>query len=147
MNHISKKKPEKDRLPTLLMEKGVRPTRQRLVLASYLFNGCHKHVTAEQVMAAVKKRKQTGVSLATVYNSLHTFTEAGLLREIPVGQTCSFFDTNTSGHHHFFDEVSGQLCDIPADALRVSGVLTPPAGRKIGSMDVTVRLVKASSRS
>lgn len=136
------KKPDKDPIPLLLVGRGLRPTRQRLALASYLFDGFHKHVTAEQVMEMLKKRRAR-ISLATVYNTLHQFTGAGLLREISINQRCSYFDTNIDAHHHYFDEVTGRLMDIPADDIKVSSVPVPPTGRKVKRIDVTVHLSKA----
>ncbi|MDD3181931.1 MAG: Fur family transcriptional regulator [Alphaproteobacteria bacterium] len=128
-----------DRLSALLIEQGVRPTRQRIALASILFEGGHKHVTAEQIVSALRQRKDK-VSLATVYNNLHAFTKVGLLREIAVDHTCSYFDTNTTIHGHFFDEVSGLIHDIPDQALHMINLPTPPGGRKIKRVDITIRL-------
>ena len=90
-----------DHLPPLLQAAGLRPTRQRMALAAVLFDGCHKHMTAEQVYAAA--RKKAPLSLATVYNALHQFTAVGLLREVLVDSNQVYFDTNISSHHHFFD--------------------------------------------
>lgn len=139
MRSNNKKNPEGDRLPTLLTEQGVRPTRQRLALASILFEGGHKHVTAEQIVLALRKRKAK-VSLATVYNNLHHFTKAGLLREIAVDHTCSYFDTNTTIHGHYFDEVTGAIFDIPDEALHMINLPVPPKDRKIKRVDITIRL-------
>jgi Fur family iron response transcriptional regulator len=134
--------PDRERLPTLLIQQGVRPTRQRLALASVLFDGNHKHVTAEQVVLALKK-KRAKVSLATVYNNLHQFTKVGLLREIAVDNSCSYFDTNTTIHGHYFDEVTGHLFDIPDEALHMINLPVPPEGRKIKRVDITIRLSQA----
>lgn len=117
----------------------LRPTRQRLALSKLLFeNGC-RHVTAERlheeaIAAGVK------VSLATVYNALHQFTAAGLLREIVVDGNCSYFDTNTSDHHHFYFEGSGRLEDIPAERVNVAKLPAAPEGTAINRVDVIVRL-------
>ncbi|MFA6280303.1 MAG: iron response transcriptional regulator IrrA [Bdellovibrionales bacterium] len=142
MTGSNEKNAQKDRLTALLAARNLRPTRQRLSLAAYLFDGKPKHVTAEQVMAAAQKQKEP-VSLATVYNSLHQFTRAGLLREILIDQTRRYFDTTISDHHHFFDEVSGDLWDIPSGVLRIEGLPLPPSGRKIDGIGVVVRLAKA----
>ncbi len=80
------------------------------------------------------------VSLATVYNTLHQFTEAGLLREAVVEPGRSYFDTNTADHHHFFCEATGELQDIPAHHLSVSGLPAPPAGTEIRRVDIIVRV-------
>jgi Fur family transcriptional regulator, iron response regulator len=125
--------------PALLKEAGLRLTRQRQLLATLLFDGRHKHVTAEQLHAAASKHRES-VSLATVYNTLHQFTDAGLLRKVVVGQDSVYFDTNTAAHHHFFDEESGHLTDVPANAVAIELMLPPPAGRKVIQVDVTIRV-------
>jgi Fur family iron response transcriptional regulator len=118
---------------------GLRPTRQRLALARLLFDGCDRHVSAEMVHADAT---QAGirVSLATVYNTLHQFTAAGLLREVVVEPGRSYFDTNTKDHHHFFDEDSGRLQDIPGTDVQVSSLPEPPQGTVVSRVDVIVRL-------
>jgi Fur family transcriptional regulator, iron response regulator len=128
-----------DDQPALLKEAGLRLTRQRQALAALLFDGQDKHVTAEQLHAAACKRGMP-VSLATVYNTLHQFTDAGLLRKVVIGQDCVYFDTNTATHHHFFDEESGHLTDVPASAVDIQLMLPPPAGRKVTKMEVTIRV-------
>ena len=125
--------------PALLKAAGLRLTRQRQVLAALLFDGKHKHVTAEQLHAAACKRR-VSISLATVYNTLHQFTDAGLLRKVVVGQDSVYFDTNTDAHHHFFDEGSGHLIDVPASAVSIDLLLPPPAGCKVTRVDVTIRV-------
>ncbi len=82
------------------------------------------------------------VSLATVYNTLHQFKRAGLLRELAINGAKAYFDTNTSNHNHFFVEADSELCDIPGDAIRVNGVPEPPEGMRISHIDVVVRLVR-----
>ena len=118
---------------------GLRPTRQRVELAGVLFQGGDRHVTAESLHDEVS---QTGVkvSLATVYNTLHQFTEAGLLRQVIVDAARSYFDTNTGDHQHFFLEGEGMLIDIPGEHIAVSGVPTPPAGMAVDRVDVVVRV-------
>lgn len=126
-----------------LRDAGLRPTRQRLALAKLLFDDCDRHVTAEQLHTEALSGN-IRVSLATVYNTLHQFTAAGLLREIVVDAGRSYFDTNTSAHHHFFDENSGMLTDVPHGQLQVSGIPTPPNGSEIESVNVVVRIRAAS---
>jgi Fur family iron response transcriptional regulator len=128
-----------DKLPALLQAAGIRPTRQRMVLATILFDGCPKHMTAEQVYAAVRKNRAR-VSLATVYNALHQFTAAGLLHEVLVDSSRVYFDTNTDAHHHFFDEKSGELHDIPATAIGIARLPKPLKGRRVARVDVIIRL-------
>lgn len=122
-----------------LRRAALRPTRQRLALARLLFETEHRHVTAERLHEeAIAGNIQ--VSLATVYNTLHQFTEAGLLREIVVDSGRSYFDTNTSDHHHFLHEQSGLLEDIPPGDVVVAEVPSPPDGTRIRRVDVVVRL-------
>ncbi len=120
-------------------EFGLRPTRQRMALARLLFGADDRHVTAEQLHQEASERG-IKVSSATVYNTLHLFTEAGLLREVAVDGTRTYFDTNTRHHYHFYDEVKGMLTDIPADAIRIAGLPTPPDGRCVERVDVVVRV-------
>ena len=118
---------------------GLRPTRQRLALARLLFDGCDRHISAEQLHTEAVS-SSIRVSLATVYNTLHQFTDVGLLREIVVDAGRSYFDTNTSDHHHFFFETSGKLCDIPGDSIAVTKVPEAPDGHKITRVEVIVRI-------
>ena len=118
---------------------GLRPTRQRLALARLLLENGDRHITAEQLHGEALGA-DIRVSLATVYNTLHQFTEAGLLREVVVEPGRSYFDTNTADHHHFFCETTGELRDIPAHHLSVSGLPTPPAGTEISRVDIIVRV-------
>lgn len=118
---------------------GLRPTRQRLALARVLFDAGDRHITAEQLHSEAVGNN-IRVSLATVYNTLHQFTDAGLLREIVVDAGRSYFDTNVSDHHHFFYERSGRLCDIPGEMIGVSKVPEAPDGLRINRVDVIVRV-------
>lgn len=124
-----------DRLRTV----GLRPTRQRLALAKLLFEGGDRHVTAEMLHADAQAAA-IRVSLATVYNTLHQFTAAGLLREIVVDSQRSYFDTNMADHHHFFFEGSSQLEDIPGHEVVVAQLPTPPKGKTVKRVDVVVRI-------
>ena len=96
-------------------------------------------MTAEALHDAAQAEKMR-VSLATVYNALHQFTEAGLLREVVVDSGRSYFDTNTTDHHHFYFEQSRQLQDIPGESVSLRGVPAPPAGTSISRIDVVVRV-------
>ncbi len=118
---------------------GLRPTRQRLALAKLLFENGDRHITAEQLHGEALN-SNIRVSLATVYNTLHQFTDASLLREIVVDAGRSYFDTNTSNHHHFFFERSGRLEDIPGEMVVVSKVPDAPVGMAISRVDVIVRV-------
>ncbi len=118
---------------------GLRPTRQRLELAGLLFRQGHRHLTAEALHEDAQ-RAGIRVSLATVYNTLHQFTEAGLLRQVMVDAARSYFDTNIGDHQHFYCEAENRLIDIPGDAIEVARVPTPPKGTRIERVDVVIRL-------
>ncbi len=126
-------------IPERLRHAGLRPTRQRLALARILFNGMDRHISAESLFAEAEKAKLP-VSLATVYNTLKQFKQAGLLREVAIEGDRSYYDTNTSNHFHFFDEEKGELYDVATDTLKITGLPTPPPGREIDRIDVIVRL-------
>jgi Fur family transcriptional regulator, iron response regulator len=128
----------------LLRSAGLRPTRQRVALAHLLFADGDRHVTAETLHEEAISRK-VPVSLATVYNTLHQFTEVGLLREVAVEGAKTYFDTNTSNHYHFFCEHSGKLMDIKTGAIRIEGLPEAPDGMTISRVDVLVRLVDKPS--
>ncbi len=123
----------------MLVEAGLRPTRQRLALGELLFRGCDRHVTAERLFDEAVAANLS-VSLATVYNTLHQFTDAGLLREIAVDGARVYFDTNVRDHHHFLIEEDGELQDIPDSNVTVANLPTPPKGLRIDRVDVVVRL-------
>ena len=118
---------------------GLRPTRQRVSLARLLFEAGHRHMTAEGLHTEVRAARM-GVSLATVYNALNQFRDAGLLREVVVAPGRSYFDTNTGHHHHFFVEPDGELVDFPSDQVTIAGLPKPPKGTKLARVDVIVRL-------
>ena len=124
----------------LLRRAELRPTRQRQALGQLLFNGPDRHVTAEMLHAEVSAMGER-VSLAPVYNTLHQFKKAGLLRELAIDGARTYFDTNTSNHNHFFVEADGDLVDIPNHSIRVEGLPQPPEGMRISHIDVVVRLV------
>ncbi|MBI0163559.1 transcriptional repressor [Bartonella sp. M0283] len=125
-----------------LREKGLRPTRQRMALADLLFSKGNRHIAAEELHEEAVKAS-VPVSLATVYNTLHQFTEAGLLRIIAVEGSKTWFDTNTSDHHHFFLEGENEIVDIPSgpEGKPIVGNLPePPEGMEISHVDLIVRL-------
>ena len=125
---------------------GLRPTRQRLALARLLFDSADRHVTAEQLHGEALAAA-IPVSLATVYNTLHQFTGAGLLREVVVEPGRSYFDTNIDDHHHFFCESSGMLQDIPGAAVSVGQLPRPPAGTEVSRVDVIIRVRRQNNRT
>ena len=123
----------------ILQSAGLRSTRQRLALGAILFDGMDKHVTAEQVFDAARKNRAR-VSLATVYNTLHQFTEVGLLREVVTDPGRVYFDTNITAHHHFFDEGEGMLTDIPASSVQIQRLPKLPDGMRLDRVDVIIRM-------
>ena len=118
---------------------GLRPTRQRIALGKLLFDSCDRHVTAESLHVEALN-SSIRVSLATVYNTLHQFTNVGLLREIVVDSNRCYFDTNVTDHHHFFFEDSNRLEDISGDDLVVSKLPAAPAGQTVRRVDVVLRV-------
>ena len=116
---------------------GMRPTRQRLALAKLLFEGNNRHVTAEVLLREALDAR-VRISLATVYNTLHQFTRVGLLREIVVDAGCSYFDTNTSNHHHFYCEDTHELTGIDGIDIQFGQLPKPPASKKISGVHVVV---------
>ncbi|MFK7938738.1 MAG: iron response transcriptional regulator IrrA [Roseovarius sp.] len=129
-----------DRGTDWLKGAGLRPTRQRVALAALLVgDGQHRHVTAESLFCATKDGGES-VSLATVYNTLRAFCDAGLLQEVTVDGSKSYFDTNTHDHPHFFWEDDQYLTDAPAEDLVISRLPNAPEGAEIASVDVVIRL-------
>lgn len=132
---------QKQQLVDRLRDAGLRPTRQRQALGKLLFSGSDRHVTAE-LLHEEAMHDGVPVSLATVYNTLHQFTSAGLLREVAVEGAKTYFDTNISQHFHFFHEEDGTLIDMPADMMLVESLPLPPKGTQVTQIDVTVRIAK-----
>jgi Fur family iron response transcriptional regulator len=125
---------------TWLVGAGLRPTRQRVTLAALLIgDGQDRHVTAESLFEAAKDQGEA-VSLATVYNTLRAFCEVGLMQEVTVDGSKSYFDTNTRDHPHFFWEDDGKLTDAPSDQLVIAQLPKAPDGAEIASIDVVIRL-------
>ena len=120
-------------------EAGLRPTRQRIALASLLFAKGDRHLSAEELHEEAQAAG-VPVSLATVYNALHQFTEAGLLRILAVEGSKTYFDTNTSDHYHFFIEGENKIFDIENSPVRVINLPEPPEGLEIANVDIVVRL-------
>jgi Fur family transcriptional regulator, iron response regulator len=134
--HTPMTRPE---IRALLRQSGLRPTRQRLALAEILFAHGNRHISAESLHEEATVQR-VPVSLATIYNTLHQFTEARLLREVAVDGSKTYFDTNTDDHHHFFVEDDNEVMDIPAGQMGVGRVPEPPPGYEISRVDVVVRL-------
>lgn len=126
-------------LTAVLRMAGLRPTRQRVALAEILFSGPHRHISAEELHDEADGAG-VDVSLATVYNSLHQFRRAGLLREITVDAARTYFDTDTSDHHHFYVEDDDKVMDIPSDSIVIAGLPEAPRGMEVTHVDVVVRI-------
>jgi Fur family iron response transcriptional regulator len=131
-----------DRSTAWLTRGGLRPTRQRLLLAELLVgDGENRHVTAESLYAASVEAGDK-VSLATVYNTLRAFCEAGLMNEVVVDGSKSYFDTRMDDHPHYYWEDSAALTDAPAQ-LKITGLPDAPEGTVISKVDVVIRLRRA----
>jgi Fur family iron response transcriptional regulator len=123
----------------MLRQVGLRPTRQRMALGWILFAKGDRHITAEMLYEEATRAK-VPVSLATVYNTLHQFTEVGLLRQVAVDGSKTYFETNATEHHHFFVEGEHALLDIPGAEVILDKMPAPPEGYEIARVDVVVRL-------
>lgn len=122
-----------------LRNAGLRPTRQRMALAELLFAKGDRHLTVEELHEEAV-HAGIGVSLATVYNTLHQFTEAGILRVLAVESAKTYFDTNISDHHHFFVEGQNHVLDIPVSNIAIGNLPEPPDGMEIAHIDIVIRL-------
>lgn len=127
----------------LLRDHDLRPTRQRVALAELLFSKGHRHISAEALHEEAEYQS-IKVSLATIYNTLHQFTNAGLLRAVPVDGSKTYFDTNVDNHHHFFVEDDQKVIDIPPQNFTVGMLPEPPEGMEITRVEVVVRVRRKS---
>jgi Fur family transcriptional regulator, iron response regulator len=139
------RRPSRVRAAAWLTGAGLRPTRQRLALAELLVgDGRNRHVTAEGLHEAAR-RHDAPVSLATVYNTLRAFCEAGLMHEVTVDGTRSYFDTRTDDHPHYYWEDDGRLTDAPNHAVVLAGPPVVPEGAELSRIDVVIRLRRSGS--
>ena len=126
-----------------LRTSGLRPTKQRILIAQNLFDRDKTfHFTVETLNKEINKRGNEKVSLATVYNTVEAFTKAGHIKEILTSKSKSYFDTNIKSHHHFYDEGTRELTDINYNQIKLSKVPTPPKGKKIKNLQVVIRIQK-----
>ena len=125
-------------LPELLREHGISPTRQRIEIAHAIFSRCD-HLSADRILALANDRA-TETSKATVYNTLKLFVEQKLIREVIADAGCVFYDPNTAPHHHFYNVDTGELADIDARAIEVTGLPPLPPGTEAAGVDVIVRI-------
>ena len=126
-----------------LRARGIVPTHQRIEIAFVLLERC-EHLSADQILALVNAR-HAETSKATVYNTLRLFLDKQLIRELIVDPSRVFYDPNTAPHHHFYDVVTGQLTDIPADAVRVEALPAPPPGTVTDGVDIIIRTRPAAA--
>jgi Fur family iron response transcriptional regulator len=126
---------------SMLRSVGLRPTRQRMSLGWLLFGKGDRHLSAEMLYEEATRAK-VPVSLATIYNTLHQFTEVGLLRQVAVDGSKAYFDTNVTDHHHFFLEEDDSLLDIPGTEVIVGKTPQAPEGYEVARVDIVVRLRK-----
>lgn len=127
----------REAIADLLRAHDITPTHQRLEIAHVLFER-QEHLSADQILALVNAR-HAETSKATVYNTLHLFTQKRLIRELVVDPSRVFYDPNTTPHHHFYDVVTGRLTDIPADSVRIEGLPPLPPGTVAEGVDVIIR--------
>jgi len=127
----------------LLRNAKLRPTRQRVALANLLYSKGKRHISAEQLHEEALAAN-VPVSLATIYNTLHQFKEAGLLLAVAIDSSKTYFDTNINHHHHFFVEEENRVVDVPSDQVSFGQLPEPPEGMEISRIDVVVRLRKKS---
>ena len=134
---------QKNEIVNKLRSSGLRPTKQRILLANNLFNRNKTfHFTVETLNKEINKNGSEKVSLATIYNTLEAFTKAGYLKEILTSKSKSYYDTNIKSHHHFYDEGTKELTDINYSQIKLSKVPIPPKGKKIKNLEVVIRVQK-----
>ena len=128
---------------TKLRNSGLRPTRQRIKICDLLFNRDKTfHFSINDLTKILQNQHNLKISLATVYNTVHAFKKKGYLKEINIGNDVSYFDTNTSTHHHFYDEQTKELIDINSQEVEIRKTPTPPTGKKIEAVEVTFKISK-----
>ena len=127
------------KIEDMLRRAKLRPTRQRIALAELLFSKGDRHISAENLF---EEARDAGVevSLATIYNTLHQFTDNGLLRAISIDSSKTYFDTNTGNHHHFFMEDTEEVIDMPDGYITIGNLPEPPSGTEVSRVDVIVRV-------
>ena len=131
---------------TKLRNSGLRPTKQRIKICEVLFNREKTfHFSINDLTKIIQNQHNQKVSLATVYNTIHAFEKKGYLKEINIGNDTSYFDTNTSSHHHFYDQDTKELIDINSQEVEIKKIPTPPIGKKIENIEVTFKISKKSS--
>ncbi len=134
---------QKNEIVNKLRSSGLRPTKQRILIAKNLFDKKKTfHFTIETLNKKINYKGREKIALATIYNTIEAFTKAGYLKEILTSKSKSYFDTNIKSHHHFYDEVTKELTDIDYNLVKLSKVPTPPKGKKIKNLEVVIRVQK-----
>ena len=124
-----------------LRSSGLRPTKQRLKICEVLFNRDHTfHFTINDLAKNISEELKEKISLATVYNTVHAFKTKGYLKEISINSDKSYFDTNTTNHHHFFDEDTNELIDCNEEVIETPKIKKNILGKKINSVEVLVKV-------
>ena len=130
-----------------LRTSGLRPTKQRLAICKILFDRKETfHFTIEKLKKIAEKDSRKKISLATLYNTVHAFKKSGYLKEISLKGNKTFFDTNTKNHHHFYDEESSQLIDIKNENVSINNLPSPPNGKKIKDIEITIRVASNNQK-
>ena len=134
---------QKKEIVNRLRTSGLRPTKQRILIAKKLFEREKTfHFTVETLNKEINHKSSEKVSLATIYNTVEAFTKAGHIKEILTSRTKSYFDTNMQSHHHFYDEETKELTDVDFDEVKLSKIPSPPKGKKIKNLEVVIRVQK-----
>ena len=134
---------QKNEIINKLRSSGLRPTKQRILIAKNLFDTNKTfHFTVETLNKKINKSGDEKISLATIYNTVEAFNDAGYLKEILTSKNKRYYDTNIKSHHHFYDEGSRELTDINYNQVKLSKVPTPPKGKKIKNLEVVIRVQK-----
>ena len=124
-----------------LRSSGLRPTKQRLKICEVLFNRDYTfHFTVNDLVKKISNEMKERISLATVYNTVHAFKKKGYLKEISINSDKSYFDTNTSNHHHFFDEDTNELIDCDDGVIETPRIKKNISGKKINSVEVLIKV-------
>ena len=124
-----------------LRSSGLRPTKQRLKICEVLFNREKTfHFTINDLSKIISKKLNEKISLATVYNTVHAFKKKGYLKEISIASDKSYFDTNTSSHHHFFNAKGNELVDIDSNKIELKNIPKPPKGKSIKDIDIVINI-------
>ena len=134
---------QKKEIVNKLRSSGLRPTKQRVLIAKKLFDRDKTfHFTIETLDKKINKKGSEKISLATIYNTIEAFTNAGYLKAILTSKSKSYYDTNIKSHHHFYDEGTRELTDINYSQIKLSKVPIPPKGKKIKNLEVVIRVQK-----